>query len=95
LEQRGYGIKLVEIHRGHIRIEALGRTLTIGGEGFVRPSAQAAASSDYVDYVVYLNTLTHWDAPWAQEMLPSDVKSAFVAYLQDHFERRGLRLAIE
>lgn len=88
-------MRLIEIHRGHIRLEALGRTITIGGEGFVRPNAPMALNPDYVDYVVYLNTLTHWDAPWEHETFSPDVPSAVASFLKEHFEQRGLRLAIE
>lgn len=88
-------MRLIEIHRGHVKLDVLGRTVTIGGEGFVRPSTQTAPRPEYVDYVVYPNTLTHWDAPWEHEALPSDVRNAVVAYLKQHFEQRGMLLAIE
>lgn len=88
-------MQLLEIHRGHIKIEVLGRTVTITGEGFIRPAGQTAPDPAYADYVVYANTLTHWDKLWAHEALPVDVQAAVLAFIREVFEQRGQLLAIE
>ncbi|MBO2013015.1 Imm74 family immunity protein [Hymenobacter negativus] len=88
-------MRLIQIQRGHIKIEACNRTITIDGEGFIRPDDQRVPSPNYVDYVIYTDTLTHWDKPWEHEPLPVDVQSAIVIFLKEHFEQRGMRLAIE
>lgn len=85
-------MRLIELHRGHIRIETQGRTATIDGEGFLQ---NVTSLPDYVDYVLYANTLVYWDQPWAAEPLPPTVKAAILDFLRQYFAQRGQRLAIE
>jgi hypothetical protein len=86
-------MKIIEIARGHITVEVEGRTLKIGGEGFVREFSKG--DPNFVDYVIYLNTLTAWNKPWDREAVPNQVKQDIIAFLKQDFANRKLKLAIE
>lgn len=88
-------MQLLEIQRGYIKVGVHERTVTIGGEGFLRLLSHTAFPTQHVDYVVYPNTLTHWDKPWENEPLPAETQAAVLTFLKEEFRRRGQVLAVE
>jgi hypothetical protein len=86
-------MEITEIHRGHLKIAVQERTATLSGEGFLHNAR--AHNPAHVDYVLYRETLTHWDSPWEKEIVPADVQAAILAFVKADFERRGQVLAIE
>lgn len=86
-------MKIVEITRGHITIEIDGKTLNIYGEGFVKELS--SNDTNYVDFVIYTNTLSSWNPPWESLPLDNDIKLSVVEFVKEEFIRRKLKLAVE
>ncbi len=81
-------MKLVDIYRGHISIEAYGKAIKIYGEALLRGHGSP-------DFVVYSNSIERWDFPDNQEKVPDSVKNEIFLFLQTEFLKRNLTLAIE
>ena len=86
-------MKIIEIARGHIKFSVAGRIAKIEGEGFVQRLARGA--EDYVDYLVYPETLNKWSDSEGDELIPADLKADILSFLKEDFSRRGQTLAIE
>jgi hypothetical protein len=86
-------MEIIEIARSYIKISVEGRTAKIEGEGFSREFSKVAP--DYVDFIVYPNSLTHWSKPWEGESMPSELRDKIIDFIKEDFSRRGQLLAVE
>ena len=83
-------MEIIEVWRGHIKVKFIEKIATIYGEGFL-PSD----SPTHVDYVIYSNSLKHWDKPFDSEMIPSEIKSEIIEFIKIYFKSRAKKLEIE
>lgn len=81
-------MKIVEIARGHIFLEAYGKSIKIYGEALLRGHGSP-------DFVVYSNTIERWDFPDDHEKFDESVKNQIIAFLQAEFLNRNMTIGIE
>jgi hypothetical protein len=81
-------MKLVEIARGHIVLEAYGKSIKIYGEVLLRGHGSP-------DFVVYSNSIDRWDLPDDHGKIPDAVKNEILEFLQAEFLKRNMTIEIE
>jgi hypothetical protein len=86
-------MEIIEIARSYIKVSVEGRTAKIEGEGFSRKFSKVAPN--YVDFIVYPNSLTNWSKPWEDESIPSELRDKIIDFIKEDFSRRGQLLAVE
>jgi len=86
-------VEITKITRSYIIICLNGRTAKIDGEGFSR--ALSKGTLDYVDFVIYVDSLINWDEPWEDEPIPVEVKELVINFIKEDFKKRGQTLALE
>lgn len=88
-------MEILEISRSYLKVRVGKHTANIAGEGFVREFAQGGQAPGYVDYIVYPNTFTHWEAPAEEQAVSAAEKQQILDFLKGDFTRRGQVLGIE
>lgn len=81
-------MKILEITRGHLKIEFDSKTTTIFGEGLLdNPTS--------INYIVYSNSLINWDPPHDNETIDDASKIKILDELKGELNSMGLKAAIE
>ena len=79
---------LKEISRGHLRVQAGVKSITIYGEALLRGYGSP-------DFVLYQNSIEKWDASNGQEDVTPAEKKQLIQFLKVEFSRRKMLLEIE
>lgn len=70
-------IRLVEIHRGHVKVQVDDRVATINGEGLLPVNGRLPAN-----YLLYLNTFKKWDALFEHLEIDGKIKNEIIDFLK-------------
>ena len=81
-------MKLLEIARGHLRVQNGSRSVTIYGEAFLRGYGSP-------DFVLYQNSIEKWDVPYGQEVVTPAEKQQLIQFLIEEFPRKKMSLEIQ
>jgi hypothetical protein len=73
---------IIEIARGHIRIQMNGRTVTVGGEMLV-PSPGLA------DFLIYQSSIARWDPPYNNEIISDPERIIITLAIRDELGALG------
>ncbi len=79
---------IIEITRGHIRLEIDQKTVTVQGEALL-------ARYGELDFVLYSSSIGCWDAPYASEVIDATMKRRILDEVVADFQNRGMRVEIE
>lgn len=79
---------ILEVSRGHIKVELGGRFATVPGEMFFPPD-------DKLGFVVFKNEIIAWDSPHQAERLTSDDVQSIIREIETDFEKDGHTLVVE
>lgn len=83
-------MKILEIHRGHVKVQVGEKTLTVYGEALMR-----IEGAGDIDFVLYSNTVKNWDAPAEAEKISEANKSKILDFIKKDFAARNNKLEIE
>jgi len=78
---------ILEITRGHIRMEIEGKKITILGEAYFRGSGSP-------DFVVYSNSIRNWDAP-DSGYIDKYTKEKIIRELYKSMKEKNMTIEIE
>lgn len=81
-------MRIVDIARGHLILEAESKTVKIYGEALLRGCGSP-------DFVVYSNTIERWDFPNEREKFSDEYKFEIIEFLTAEFLRRNMTVEIE
>lgn len=81
-------MQLIEITRGHLKVKAGAKGVTIYGEAFLRGHGSP-------DFLLYENSIEKWDVPNDQEGVTPAEKEQLIQFLKEEFSRRKMFLEIE
>lgn len=81
-------MELVELTRGHLRVQDDVKSVTIYGEALLRGYGSP-------DFVLYQNSIEKWDAPNDQEDVTPAKKEQLIQFLREEFSKRKMFLEIE
>lgn len=81
-------MKLVEIARGHIVLEAYGKSIKIYGEALLRGHGSP-------DLIGYASTIERWNFPDGHENILDSIKKEILKFLQAEFLKRSMTIEIE
>ncbi len=79
---------IIEITRGHIKLAIDQKTVTVEGEALL-------ASYGGLDFVVYSDSIHHWDSPNANEAIDVAMKLRIIEEVVADFQNRGMKVEIE
>ena len=79
---------IIDVTRGHIKVQLLGRTATVQGEMFF-------PGNDKMGFVVYSDTLKFWDEPNRAVMISESEKQLILDDIKADFEKGGHTLEVE
>lgn len=79
---------IVNLTRGHIVLKVDEKTVIIYGEGLLRGFHSP-------DFVVFANSIKHWDAPHDRDEISIEEKREILDFLTEEFARRNMRIEIE
>lgn len=83
-------IRLIEIHRGHLKVQVNDKVATIYGEGLLPVNGSLPAN-----YLLYLNTFKNWNAPFEHLDIDEKAKKEIIAFLNVEGTKRGWHFIIE
>ncbi len=83
-------IRLVEIHRGHVKVQVDDRVATINGEGLLPVNGRLPAN-----YLLYLNTFKKWDALFEHLEIDGKIKNEIIDFLKEEGAKSGLVFIME
>lgn len=78
---------IIEIHRGHVRLEVAGKIITIEGESYLPRYGSP-------DFVAYRNTIRCWDAPDQNPLTSAEIELVEQTLLND-FKAKNMTIEIE
>jgi len=81
-------MQLIEITRGHLKVQAGAKGVTIYGEAFLRGYGSP-------DFLLFKNSIEKWDVPNDQEGVTPAEKEQLIQFLKEEFSRRKMFLEIE
>lgn len=81
-------MRIIEIARGHLRIEEDGRLITVRGEAHLRGHGSP-------DFVIYKSGMQHWDAPDDARRLTADDQRRLINFIEAEFLKRDMRVEFE
>ncbi|WP_369124957.1 MULTISPECIES: Imm74 family immunity protein [unclassified Pseudomonas] len=79
---------ILEVSRGHVRVQVGGRVVTVQGEMFF-------PKNEKMGFVLYRDSIRTWDKPNELDALTADEVNSLIAEIQDEFSRGGHTLEIE
>ncbi|WP_394825178.1 Imm74 family immunity protein [Pendulispora albinea] len=81
-------IRVVEVTRGHIRVQVGDRSLTIQGEGHLPAPGSPG-------YLIYANSIRAWDPPHQSDALDLAQKKDILTGVLRHFDAKGTHYTVE
>lgn len=81
-------MEVIEISRGHVRVQNGAKSVTMYGEALFGGEGSA-------DFVLYQDTIKKWDAPNGHEDVTPAEKDQLIQFLKEEFPRRKMLLEIE
>lgn len=79
---------ILEITRSHVRLLIDGRTVTVGGEAYLRGYGSP-------DFVAYANSFDNWDPPFDGETIDGLTKQRILNAIVGELAARGMTCEIE
>lgn len=79
---------ILEVSRGHIKVEIRGREITVPGEMFFPPN-------DKMGFAIFKNEIKSWDSPNDSDMLTDEEIDEVIKDIQGDFAKGGHTLEIE
>ena len=79
---------ILEVSRGHIKVEIRGREITVPGEMFFPPN-------DKMGFAVFKSEIKSWDSSNDSDMLTKEEIEEVIKDIQEDFARGGHTLEIE
>lgn len=79
---------ILEISRGHIKVEIRGRVVNVPGEMFFPPN-------DKMGFAIFKNEIKTWESPSDSEQLTSDEIKEVIEYIRQDFAKGGHTLEVE
>lgn len=79
---------ILEVSRGHIKVELGGRVATVPGEMFFPPD-------DKLGFAVFKDQISAWDAPHELDQLTSDDVRSIIDEIEQDFAKGGHTLVVE
>jgi hypothetical protein len=83
-------MKILEIYRGHVKVQVGKKSATVYGEALMR-----IKSGNDIDYVLYTNSIKNWDAPDEGEKISEANEKKIVDFIKKDFAARNNKLEIE
>ena len=79
---------ILEVSRGHIKVEIRGRILTVPGEMFFPPN-------DKMGFAIFKNEIKSWDSPDDRDLLTDEEIDEVIRDIQEDFAKGGHTFVIE
>ena len=83
-------MKILEINRGHVKVQVGEKTVTVYGEALMR-----VEGVNDIDFVLYSDTVKNWDAPANAEKISAADKKKILDFIKKDFTARKNKLEIE
>lgn len=79
---------ILEVSRGHIKVEIRGRVVTVPGEMFFPPNEK-------MGFAIFEKQIKNWDFPNDSEQLTSEDIEEVIEYVRQDFAKGGHTLEVE
>ena len=79
---------ILEVSRGHIKVNIRGRVIRVPGEMFFPPN-------DKMGFAIYKNEIKSWEPPDDSEQLTSDEIKEVIECIRQDFAKGGHTLEVE
>lgn len=79
---------IIEIARGHIRLQFGGRIVTIEGEAY-------ASGYGSPNFVAYRSSIRRWDPPYESLTIDDETKGEILIDLASRMKEKGMSIEIE
>jgi hypothetical protein len=79
---------ILEVSRGHIKVEIFGKTITVPGEMFFPPNEK-------MGFAIFVDKISCWDKPDDSIKLTNEEIDAVIAEIKKDFKKGGHTLEVE